>query len=250
MQLKKINFINSNGLKFIAAITMFIDHLGWIFFPKIKILRIIGRLAFPLFAFMIAEGCRYTRNKLRYLSSVAALALFCQTVLFLVLKSKEMGAPVTFTFSIIMVYALQNLKSSIFGRRGAVRIVSASALFIGSVGLSFIANRFLDIDYGFFGCMLPVFAALPHKPVCDGYPDGWDKLDCLPLCTATFAVGLAMLCFFSNPLQWWAMLSVPLLLVYSGRKGKLRTKYFFYVFYPAHLALLYGIAYLIIKLRT
>ena len=67
--------LSGNALKIIAAITMFIDHMGLMLFPKTLIFRYIGRLAFPIFAFMIAEGCRYTRNRLRYWGGLSALAL-------------------------------------------------------------------------------------------------------------------------------------------------------------------------------
>ena len=58
--------LNGNILKIIAAISMFIDHMGFIFFPNITVFRIVGRIALPIYAFMIAEGCRYTRNKIKY----------------------------------------------------------------------------------------------------------------------------------------------------------------------------------------
>ena len=55
--------LNGNHLKLIAAFSMLLDHAGILLFPQIRMLRIIGRLAYPIFAFMIAEGCRYTKNK-------------------------------------------------------------------------------------------------------------------------------------------------------------------------------------------
>ncbi|MBQ8005101.1 MAG: hypothetical protein IJ303_02170, partial [Clostridia bacterium] len=61
---------------------MLADHIGMIFFPNIQIFRIIGRLAFPIFAFMIAEGCRYTKNKARYFFTVFVLGIICQTAYF------------------------------------------------------------------------------------------------------------------------------------------------------------------------
>ena len=64
---QKMQFgLNGNTLKIIAAITMLIDHTGFLLFPQSVVLRVIGRLAYPIYAFMIAEGCRHTRNKLRY----------------------------------------------------------------------------------------------------------------------------------------------------------------------------------------
>ena len=56
-------FLTGNALKILAALFMTIDHIGVMLFPRVLVLRIIGRLALPIFAFMIAEGCKYTRNK-------------------------------------------------------------------------------------------------------------------------------------------------------------------------------------------
>lgn len=51
---------NTSWLKIIALITMTCDHIGKMFFPKITILQIVGRIAFPLFAYCLAVGCIYT----------------------------------------------------------------------------------------------------------------------------------------------------------------------------------------------
>ena len=54
--------LSGNQLKLIALITMTVDHMGLILFDQFILLRIVGRLAFPIFAWMIAEGCRHTRR--------------------------------------------------------------------------------------------------------------------------------------------------------------------------------------------
>ena len=61
----KYGFLSGNTLKILACVFMFIDHLGVIIFPDVYILRAVGRLAMPLFAWMLAEGCFYTKNKLK-----------------------------------------------------------------------------------------------------------------------------------------------------------------------------------------
>lgn len=60
--------MNRNGdiLKIIAMLTMLIDHIGYLYYPGVVWLRIIGRIAFPIFAFLIARGYRFTSNKTRY----------------------------------------------------------------------------------------------------------------------------------------------------------------------------------------
>lgn len=53
-------------LKLIALITMFIDHIGAAFLPQVWLLRAIGRISFPIYVFLIAEGCRYTSDRFKY----------------------------------------------------------------------------------------------------------------------------------------------------------------------------------------
>ena len=72
-KMKKISLTN-NQLKIIAMLAMLSDHIGKVLLPQYQILQIIGRLAFPIFAFMIAEGCFYTKNKVRYFLTVFLLA--------------------------------------------------------------------------------------------------------------------------------------------------------------------------------
>ena len=67
--------VSGSSLKLLACVFMAIDHVGVRLFPHLIILRIIGRLAFPMFAFFIAEGCRYTRNKLRHFLMIFAVGV-------------------------------------------------------------------------------------------------------------------------------------------------------------------------------
>ena len=65
-------------LKLVAILTMFIDHLGAAIFPQYRGLRIIGRIAFPIFAYCIAVGCIYTRNIAKYALRVFAMGVLVQ----------------------------------------------------------------------------------------------------------------------------------------------------------------------------
>ena len=67
--------LNNNQLKILAIVIMTIDHVGMEIMPQFRILRIIGRLAFPIFAFMIAEGCHHTKNRKNTCSPWQALHL-------------------------------------------------------------------------------------------------------------------------------------------------------------------------------
>ena len=111
---KSFGIFNSNALKYIAALTMLIDHMGLLLFPRYLIFRIIGRIAYPIFAFMIAEGCRYTKNKLKHFLMVFLLGLACQAVYFFYGGSLDMCILITFSLSIIIIYALQSFKRVLF----------------------------------------------------------------------------------------------------------------------------------------
>lgn len=219
--------LSSNTLKIIAAITMFIDHMGMLLFPQNLIFRIVGRIAFPIYAFMIAEGCKYTRNREKYFAHLTVLAAVCQIVYFLFDGSTFMCVLVTFSLSILTIYALDRLKAAPNGWNAAV--------FAAAVAGVYVLNRVLDIDYGFWGCMLPVFASFFHGTKYDD-----NRTHALML-----TAGLLLLCTTTSSVQIYSLMAVPLLLCYSGRRGKWKMKYFFYIFYPLHLVFLQGISYLL-----
>ena len=218
--MKKHQFLTGNMLKIIAAVSMLLDHGGLLFFPREMGFRIAGRLAFPIFAYMIAEGCRYTRNRWRYWGMIAALAAVCQIVYFVAAGDTYLSVLVTFSLAIPTVFALRKWQAE---RSWAWALLTAAL-----VAVIWMLNRYLEIDYGFWGCMLPVLvAAVPGAP--------W----------AGLTAGLVMLGVTFGGVQWYGLLAVPLLLCYNGRVGKRKMKYFFYIFYPAHLVILQALAWVL-----
>lgn len=223
--------LNGNHLKLIAAFTMLLDHAGILLFPRLEILRILGRIAFPIFAFMIAEGCRYTRNKLRYFLMVFGLGVACQLVYYVTSGDTYLNILLTFSCAILLIYLLQaagrtqNWKQQFWW----------SAIFAAGVFLALGMTQILTIDYGFWGIMIPVFAAFSQGKGKTG-----SKLPVLMT-----AVGLIFLGADLGGVQHYALLAIPLLLLYNGQRGKANLKYFFYIFYPVHLAVLQGIAWLV-----
>ena len=224
----KIKGFSGNVLKIIAAAAMLLDHMGRMFFPGNEFFRVLGRLAFPIFAFMIAEGSKYTRNRRRYLGQLLALAIVCQIVYFLVDGSLYLSVLFTFSLSLVMIFSMQAFKERPTAFRfGIFLLVSASVWTL---------NQLFTVDYGFFGCMVPVFAALPHGTK-------WDRKDRSVAC---LGLGLLLLALDLGGWQIWSLAAIPLLLLYSGQRGKWKMKYFFYIFYPAHLALLQGLAWILL----
>lgn len=216
-------FLSGNTLKIIAAISMLIDHIGYMFFPDILIFRIIGRLAFPIFAYMIAEGCRYTKNKLRYFTTIFILALICQCAYFYSVGDMYLNVLVTFSLSIALIFSFQQCLKAL----GQGLYVNA-LLFPLSVLLVYIFTLYFKIDYGFPGIMLPLFASIISPK--DEYSR---KVN-----VALFTVGLFILSLSLGGVQYYSLLASGLLLMYSGKRGKYKMKYFFYVFYPLHLLVL------------
>ena len=104
--------MTGNQLKILALVTMTIDHVGVVLLPQYLVLRIIGRLTYPIFAYMIAEGCFYTHSKRRYLGGIFALGVACQLGFFIAMGSLEQSILTTFVFAIITIYALQSSSPS------------------------------------------------------------------------------------------------------------------------------------------
>jgi len=228
--MKKFGLTN-NQLKIIAMLSMLSDHIGKELLPQYQILQIFGRLAFPIFAFMIAEGCFYTKNKMRYFLTVALLGAGCQAVYMIAEHSFYQNILITFSLSIILIFASENYRKK-------KEKVSLIILFITLFGVLVIcqllpvalADQGFTIDYGIWGVLLPVavFYA-PDKP---------RKL----LFTTGILVLLSL--YFGGGIQWWSLLSIPLLALYNQKRGKYNIKPLFYIFYPAHLVVIYLIGLL------
>ena len=248
---RKINCLSGSMLKVLAAIFMVCDHVGLMFFPTEASFRIIGRLAFPIFAFLISEGARYTKNKVKYFSTMFGLAFICQVVYFLFDNgSLYMCILVTFSVSLLLIYVLKAVKQIYFGKGpNAHREGTLAALFfLAMVGGAYLLTLALEIDYGFAGIMTPVMASLFDFRGIDA-PEWLKKLDNITLRVLSICPTLALLTLQSgNSVQIFCFASIPLLLLYSGSRGKYKLKYFFYLFYPLHLVLLEAIYILIVLL--
>lgn len=227
----KIKGLTNNQLKIIAMLSMLIDHIGIILFPQIKIFRIIGRIAFPIFAYMIAEGCTYTRNKTKYLLSLASLGILCQAFFFLGTGSMYMNVLITFTLSVICIFSIDffNKRKNMFSGFVLLSVVIMLVLLCVIIPENFNFHGFA-IDYGILGALLPVSVYLARNKK--------EKI----LCTVIL---LLLISFVFKDIQIFSLLSVPLLSLYNEKRGRINLKYMFYIFYPMHLALIYGISMLI-----
>lgn len=211
----KLKTLSGSQLKILAAIFMTIDHIGAQIFPQFIILRIIGRLSMPIFAYMISEGAYYTKNRKKYLSGLVIVSVICQITYYLAERSLDQCILVTFSLSVMLIY-----------------IIDSKNIILSLLALTscFCLTQVINIDYGFFGVILPLLIYM-----------GKDRNQKLILLT----LGLIFLSLEILWVQWYSLFSVPLIALYSGQRGKFRMKNFFYIYYPLHLVIIYFISQII-----
>ena len=237
--------ISAAGLKLLACVFMFIDHTGLLLFPNALFLRIIGRLAFPIFAFFIAEGCRYSRHELRRFLTIFLLGVVYETVYVLFSGGWYGNILLTFSCSILLITLLQRWKRSMCGDDRKRQFLYFLAFFASVALIGLVICR-IGIDYGFPGIMLPVLISLFDYREGET-PETRKKLHRSGIKLLVTAAGLILVAAQPNlhNLQYFSLFALPLLALYNGKPGPRGFKYGFYVFYPAHLLLLQAAALLI-----
>lgn len=208
--------MSSFQLKMIAVITMLIDHIGVVIFPDIIVLRIIGRLAFPLFAFLITEGYRHTSNFNKYLARLALLAIVSQYPFWLAFGF-DSGLNIFFTLALGLI---------------AIAFSEKFESIIPVILLASLAD-ILGADYRFFGVFLIYLIhhfrysyKLMLISVSGLYGFFYLLIGLIISGSSTFYY-----------IQLFALSSFIIIKTYNGEQGP-KLKYFFYLFYPVHLLIL------------
>lgn len=201
-------------LKVVALLTMLIDHIGLIFFPQFFIFRIIGRLAFPLFAFGIATGYSYTKDVKKYGQRIFLLALVSQPIFYFAISPDYLNICFTLLFGLIAIY-FYDKNSGWFLKIALPLLLALGAQLVGA-------------EYGAFGVLMILFFFIFKN---------WKHLF-LSQCLLIFSY---ILVFPSNTLVIFAILGVIMAIFeVKLRKYKIHIKRaIYYAFYPAHLLLLY-----------
>lgn len=225
IQTKKFSGFTGNQLKLIALVSMTCDHVGLQLFPDVLLLRILGRLALPIFAYMIAEGCRYTRNRKKYLLRMAGLAALCQVVYFFAMGSLYQCILVTFSLSVCLIYAMDRWQERGDTASRLLALGLLAGIFVLCVVLPECLHGF-EIDYGLMGVLLPVLIYF-GRPVHH-----------------FLLAGVILLCFSYGGIQWWSLAAIPLLGQYNDQRGKYNIGKLFYIYYPLHLVVIYGLSLL------
>ena len=211
--------ISGFTLKCIAMITMFLDHLGAVLFPGCMELRMVGRISFPIYCFLLVEGAVHTSNIRRYEARLFAFALVSEIpfdlAFFDELTLGRQNVFFTLLIGLLAIDASGRCKSRVGRVCLYVLAVFAAEVFhtdYVSAGVLFILCFYWFYDSVF--AKQAAFAAL-----------NW------------FAA--------SGNVQKYAGFSVFPLLLYNGRRGP-SMKYFFYVFYPLHLLILFFVKHFIL----
>ncbi len=205
-------------IKCIALLTMTIDHVGMVLFPGQMLFRMIGRIAFPLFCFLLAEGARHSSRKGRYLLRLALFAVLSEIPFDLAVSGRvfywsSQNVFFTLLLGLVLLFLLERESSALLK---VMEIAAIAAL-----------AECLGTDYGAFGILLIlIFYLVPKK--------GWACI--------LFAATTLFAAFFmdSQPIQAYSLLAVPILLCYNGQRG-FKVKYAFYAYYPLHLLILVGL---------
>ncbi|MCO7354049.1 TraX family protein [Riemerella anatipestifer] len=218
----KLQIITAFHLKMIAIITMIIDHFGLIFFPQEEIYRIIGRIAFMLFAFLLVEGVEHTKDFKGYLKRLLIWALISEIPFDLAMTGElfnleKQNVFFTLFLSAFGIYQVKNSKTRI--KKIAVIIAT------------FFVIDLLKADYGTYGLMVIYAFYLMKKMEF--------KLIFIQI-LSSFAT------FFVNYLQMWSGLAFLPIVFYNGKQG-IKTGKIFYSFYAVHLLLFSVIKIFIIK---
>ena len=223
------------GLKLLASVFMLIDHIGYCFYGPM-ILRIIGRLAFPIYVFQMTEGYRRTSNRLRYAVRLAIFGLISQVPFSLMIEAGLLALGIVIVLGVQMLYFREILQSD-YGKTGILLALAFYYLYPSRrqpepKGL--LRSHRNQSTILLIACFLAVFSptlihmvgqfarALIGRPWSVAAPSSWS---------------LAQLA---------SLLALPLCLAYHGSRGwtpqtkagQKALQFGFYAFYPVHMLIL------------
>ena len=210
-----IQCLDSFQLKCIAIVSMALDHTGAVLYPSQIWLRCLGRIAFPIFCFLIVEGFFHTHDVRRYMGRLGVFALISEIPYDLAFR----GVPLEYAHQNVFFTLLIGISMMVLLERNREWPVKAVILLL-AMWLAVLIRS----DYNFRGVLLIFVFYIFHE-------SRW---------LAVTAGGLWNF-LYQGVIQKYGVLSVLPLALYNGERGR-KMKYFFYIFYPAHLLLLYGIS--------
>lgn len=205
--------LTSFDLKMIALATMLIDHVGYVFFSDIILLKIIGRIAFVIFSFLLVEGFVHTKNRITYLKKMGIWALISELPYDLAIN----GQWIDFTsqniffsllFGLICLFILESSLPIIF------KVVAVASMIILATGLRF--------DFSYLGIVQIIVFYIFRR---------------LKFIKNISIALLNAFVFGKISTQAFAILGLIPLAMYNGKRGP-KTGDIFYSFYSVHLLII------------
>lgn len=250
--MNKGKFLDSDTIKIIAVVTMFIDHIGaslvegmllqgsagvpYYWYEVDTVLRGIGRTAFPIFVFLLVEGFFHTHSRRKYFARLAVFSLLSEVPFDLAFRGTLFyrgSQNVFWTLSIgfLVIWGMESayerwgISQDISEQKTGIRTYVRVGIWFVCAVLSVVAGCFaaelLCTDYGGNGILLTVLFYLGKR----------------------FRVPVLFICIAGYLLFLWepqCIVGFGLLLFYNGARKKRGRgfQYFFYLFYPVHLLIL------------
>lgn len=222
--------LSQEWLKIIACVTMLMDHMGAVLLPQYVWLRIVGRIAFPIYCFLLAEGVYLTKNPRQYGYRLLVGAVLAEipfdVALYGALTLKSQSIMLTLLTGFLMALCMKH-----------TRRVEVKLLLIIPFAM---AAELLRTDYGGMGVVLIGLFVLTRNQT-------WAQ--------PVQAVGMTVIFWwmdsfririgaFSVPIEIFALLSLAPIMLYSGKKASKSKllQWGFYLFYPVHLTVLHLIS--------
>lgn len=250
-------------LKYIAAILMVFDHIHQMFYYTADLtwMTMLGRLVLPIFLFMCAEGYYHTRNRKKY----AMRLLYASWIMTVLMNVTMMLLPITepqiqlmnnvfstMFLAVLVMYGVDSLKKKKIGKGIFILVLPIITflpfLFItentSPIVMRIIAffiqifPSYLTVEGGFIAVFLAAsFYFFRNQRII--------QYVALAI-VALLSTGFNFTGLLSTNIQWMMIFSLPLIALYNGLRGT-GSKYFFYIFYPTHIIILYVLAYFYIN---
>lgn len=236
--------LNAHAIKIIAVMSMFIDHIGAAILENMLpglmysesvylsvfnvyiVMRLIGRIAFPIYCFLIAEGFAHTRNVGKYALRLGIFALISEIPFDLAFDRIPFcrdGFNVYFTLmlGVLALWGMDSAKKKFFNEGTAKGKFIAIFLSLLAVGAASGVAQLIYTDYAAAGVItIVIMHSLREKRML------------------AMGLGVLWLAVSVGPVELCALFALIPIYFYDGTRGR-QNKYFFYAFYPVHLILLY-----------
>ncbi|CAM4295220.1 TraX family protein [Paenibacillus sp. FSL H8-0317] len=199
-------------MQWIAMITMLIDHIGAVFFPHIIELRIIGRIAFPIYAFAVYIGYKHTRDVQKYIWRLFWIAIISQVPFMAAFNHYSLNVVWTLWSALLVLFVIDKLPSKLLG----IPIVIGAGWFM----------EISQMDYGMYGLLLVLLFRYFQGPV---------------LVVAHVLLNALYLLLHNSSVQMYSVLATAGIAIAQYYQAGFRMKgprWVWRYFYPAHLAII------------